>query len=705
MVLLLICLAPALLPLQAAAPASATFLSGDWRRYVPAPASRTMLPTSVLAASTGVADGGGILRSGGGSARLTLQAGGSTPYLDIDFGQVVVGKLGLRVTQSSDPAPEVRIAFSETRQYLGWKSDFSRSDAAGGPGTDDLIPDPAGQTWSDQAGCQAGKQVCSDGVRAFRYVRIYLGTAPGDAAVAAPQGFVAIDAVWVDFSAFLGTPATYRGWFLSSDDLLNRIWYGSVYTTELDTTRFERDSADPRGSGAWTPAMNGKQVIDDGAKRDRIPYSGDLAIEGPVLLLAHADAMPVSNVLIDLANHQQPDGYIPPSPFDGYSLHLFDYPAWWVIALHDEVLYTGDVALAHRLWPALTRLLDDWYPSVTDADGLLSRPPASSATRWGDYAFLPRGGEVTEDSANEVRALDDAAELADALGEPARSAAWRARAERVAAAINQRLWDGVAGAYVDSMASRDLHSQDANAFAIVAGVADPARRDAALAYLARMDERPWGNSFVDRDDWFSGASGRVYPFISAEEVAARFTAGEDDQALDQIRRTWGWMLAHDPGGTMWEAIGAGGSIASYAGAYTSLAHGWSSGAATLLTNDLLGVVPTGLGFNRYDVMPHPGDVAWAQGRVPTPRGSIDVAWNYDEDEGVFSLELATPAGTTGRIGVPTFGKRITVNVDGREIWNGSSPAMHAGLAVSESGGYILISGVGAGRHAIVSRVI
>lgn len=45
------------------------------------------------------------------------------------------------------------------------------------------------------------------------------------------------------------------------------------------------------------------------------------------------------------------------------------------------------------------------------------------------------------------------------------------------------------------------------------------------------------------------------------------------------------------GGTIWQATSDGGSIASCASAYIGMAHGWSSDAATLLANELLGVGP------------------------------------------------------------------------------------------------------------------
>ena len=55
----------------------------------------------------------------------------------------------------------------------------------------------------------------------------------------------------------------------------------------------------------------------------------------------------------------------------------------------------------------------------------------------------------------------------------------------------------------------------------------------------------------------------------------------------------------------------------YEGAFTSMAHGWSTGVLPALTNELLGAAPTSAGFATWQVTPHPGTVTWAAGRLAT----------------------------------------------------------------------------------------
>ena len=614
----------------------------------------------------------------------------------LDFGKVVVGFPVLDFAWSSlsggaeaGSSPGVRLAFSETRQYLSERSDFSRSDqsgADGAPGTDQYAVPAKGGRWTDEQGYLSDSQVYADGLHGFRYLRISLDALPGDAPVAVPYGEVAIDSVALDFSAYVGTPESYGGWFLSSDEDLNRYWYAAAYTNELITDTFQPYDIDPRG--ADSPSLDGKLVLQDGAKRDRDPYVGDIAVSGRTAYLTHPDAaVAARNVLADLADHQRADGWIPPASINGYTLPLFDYPLWWVTASWDYLLYTGDRGYATGYYPALLKVLDQWYPSVTDSTGLLNKG-LNGTGGYGDYAFLGRSGQITYYNANYVEALKDAAGIATMLGHPADAARWTQRAATVAAAINSQLWDASAGAYLDSSTGDVRHAQDGNAIAITAGVADPTRAASALAHLDATTQLPYGNAFMDNDTIFAGASQRVYAFTSYPELLARFRSGRADSAIDQIKRMYGWMYRNDPGITAWEGIGPDGT--PYEGAYTSMAHGWSTGVLPALSNELLGVSPTGPGFGTWEIRPRPGGVAWARGRVPTPRGPLDADWSHPSP-GTFTLTFTAPAGTTGTVAVPTDGLAVTVRLDGRTL---------RAKDVRAEDGYAVLTGVKPGRHTV-----
>lgn len=153
--------------------------------------------------------------------------------------------------------------------------------------------------------------MCSDGLHGFRYVKIWLEALDSDSPYTSSLGTVEIQSLELEWSAYLGTPDTFTGWFECSDEKLTQWWYDAVYTVDAGTDVFLANETEPRG--ASSPSLIGKQVLFDGAKRDRDPYVGDLAVSSLTSYLSHDFAESTRNVLVDLALHQRADGWIPPA--------------------------------------------------------------------------------------------------------------------------------------------------------------------------------------------------------------------------------------------------------------------------------------------------------------------------------------------------------------------------------------------------------
>ena len=475
---------------------------------------------------------------------------------------------------------------------------------------------------------------------------------------------------------------------------------------------------DPRGCGnAW---LQGRLVVLDGAKRDRCPYIGDLAVSARTELLRSGSGVSVRNVLVGLARLHRPDGYIAPS-FIHVPLRLIDFPAWWAVVLHDYVLYTGDKKVAFQLWPVLMGAMDDWYPSLLAPSGLISNPGMRN-----DYAFVKRTGPVvTYYNALYALALGDSAELARWLGRDEDAQRWTARQRWIETRVNDLLWDPGAHAYVDALGSDDTHPLDGNALALVSGTTSRERAVDVIGFLDRKLARPWGTVMADSTALDSASrapsfilpivcfvlvflglrflvprrfrrlarlpgfvfaaaalllgiltvvvalfakstdenaySQRVYPFISYFEIEGRFGFGDSAEALDEIRTTWGAMLtAYGAPGTTWEWIGKKADLRSMP-ASTSLAHGWSTGALPLLTEHVLGVRPLAPGYSHFAVAPTIGALKWAHGRIPTPNGPIEIS--VKQAHGTLSITIRSPPQDHAdvRLGHAGRGAHVTLN--------------------------------------------
>ncbi len=138
-------------------------------------------------------------------------------------------------------------------------------------------------------------------------------------------------------------------------------------------------------------------------------------------------------------------------------------------------------------------------------------------------------------------------------------------------------------------------------------------------------------------------------------------SGNDLDALNYIRLCWGLMLEH--GATscweMWDRN-------------TSLCHGWSAAPAMILPAYVLGVRPTRPGFREFLVEPRPGDLQWAEGKVPTPHGTIRVAWKIEGENGdIFRLSIVVPEHTEAKFRPPKEFTSADASVDGIPVGNSS----------------------------------
>jgi hypothetical protein len=610
----------------------------------------------------------GLLNGQGPTSLTRSPTDTEIPTIVLDFGINVVGYLNITFAGASDNSPGIRLAFSETTTYLTDLSDFTRSyngDAITN-GTDQIAITADSYVWVDSYGCAHGSQVCADGLHGFRYVKIYLDALASDSPYTEASGEVSIDSVSLNYSAFLGTPDTFTGWFECCDEQLNQFWYDAAYTNDMIIDTFGVNDSDPRESASAT--LVGKLVLLDGAKRDRDPYVGDIAVSGRSLYLTHNVSEAVYNVIGDAADHQRSDGWIPPASINNYSLTLMDYPLYWVLCSYDLFLYTGNTSYAQKYYSILQNVLNDYYPSITNTTTSLIDKNVGEASSYGDYAFLGRNGTITYFNALYVLALKNAVNIATFVGNDSDAKNWNGRAQTVSTAINKYLWDNSTGAYLDSLEDAVSHAQDGNSIAVLAGVASSAQATSLLAYLDSL-ALPYGNPFYDNDSIGSGYSQRVYAFISYFEIQARFLSGSATTALDQIRRTYGWMANNDPTTTFWEGIGTNGSM--YEGTYTSAVHGWSTGVLPALTNFVLGAMPTGPGFQTWSVKPVPGDVTWARGALDTPSGPLNVNWTTDQGS-QFSVYVEIPLGTAGNISVPVTSSSSSVLLDGALVWNGEA---------------------------------
>jgi hypothetical protein len=196
---------------------------------------------------------------------------------------------------------------------------------------------------------------------------------------------------------------------------------------------------------------------------------------------------------------------------------------------------------------------------------------------------------------------------------------------------------------------------------------DPAdsKQAAALMALAGLDEAEKLNREVLAVD----GPQRMSTFYGYYVLEARALAGDYQGAIDCIRQYWGAML--DLGATtFWEDFdlqwtenvgridelvppgkkdihGDFGNYC-YKGFRHSLCHGWASGPTAWLSTHVLGIKVVEPGCRVVKIEPQLGDLDWAEGTYPTPRGIIKVRHVKQPDGGIRSTIDAPEAITIHR---------------------------------------------------------
>eukprot|EP01043_Picozoa_sp_COSAG02_P024736 COSAG02_NODE_1362_length_13050_cov_22.164775_8_plen_671_part_00 len=502
----------------------------------------------------------------------------------------------------------------------------------------------------------------------FRYLNLFLESGATEVEIAAVSlAFVAAPTAGAD-------PSAYSNYFNSSDELLNRIWYGCAYTTQLC-------SIDPAHGRQWTAPEtgwnngvvigSGSTLLVDGAKRDRTIWPGDMGVSVATALATLGEANSSINSLETLYALQSPSGMLPyvgpevyckkPWPeakgkaCDEQSHNSDMYHLWALIGTANVFRHTGDRGWLDQIWTGYTKGVMASLRKVSNTGLMVVDQNA-------DWARQGQGGENIAANALLYGVLSDAAALGKAAGKP--TATFEAAKARLFAAINgpeSKLWDESKGCFRDNPTSK-IHPQDGNSIAVWFKATTPTR----CASISTFLKGNWGKFGSASPEWGND----IGTFPGSMEVNAHASIGDTahtQRAVDLIKLQWGYMINHPNGtqSTFWEGYHSDGSYA-YQGIYMSHAHGWATGPASALSQRVLGLRPLGIqsatDAGDYAVEPTHSSLTFCSGSATFSGGRVELRWSADTANFTasrkFTLSLDAsdaPRGSTARIGLPVPG--------------------------------------------------
>ncbi len=383
----------------------------------------------------------------------------------------------------------------------------------------------------------------------------------------------------------------YKGSFECSDALLNKIWNVAAYTVHL----------------------NMQEHLWDGIKRDRLVWIGDMHTEVQTILAVFGDeGLDVIKKSLDLIRDD--------TPVDTWMNGITTYSLWWLFIHHDLMRQVGDLSYLEEQREYMTQLTKNILPLV-DENGS-EQLPGRRFIDWPNDA--DDVAKHTGLHAMLKMTLERCADMMVVLGENELAAACAAKA-----------------------AEMKKHQPEMN----------QSKQAACLMSLADlMDAKEINEKFLEPGEAHGYSTFFSYYLLSAKAKAGDFTG-----ALRDIRTYYGAML--DMGATtFWEDFNLDwvensapideivpegkndihGDFGAYC--YTlfrhSLCHGWSSGPCPYMMHYVLGI--KAINADTYEIDPELGDLDWAKGTYPTPKGIISVSAKRT-DEGV-QVEIDAPAG-------------------------------------------------------------
>jgi hypothetical protein len=459
----------------------------------------------------------------------------------------------------------------------------------------------------------AGAEPVSTPYSAFRYARLsFPGNTP-----------VELTCITCDHKYY---PVQYWGTFDCSDPVLTRIWYVGAYTAHLCM----------------------QEQIWDAPKRDRGCWIGDLKWTGETINDVFADRF-----LMERSIKQERDGVqgghpaaeLPASDINGVP----GYSAAWFSVLADFYRHAGDREFLARQHENIVTLLKFQQTQFDEHDLFFNPRKELPFCDWVSGFVQDGPPDWATTQLYIIHGVRQAVYLLRELGDETNAAKFEAWANKLTTVARAKFADPATQTYGDRLQE--------NVMAVLSDTATAGQCAEIYARVLRAGSPAW---MVKRDQANLDDNVVMTPYYGGFVLQTLGKLDRHQDALDLIRRYWGDMLRRGAT-TWWEKFDPSwpedGKWALDRMDCLSLCHGWSSGPTAYLTENVLGVRPTGAGFSTVRICPELGDLAWAEGDVPTPSGLIHVRVERKHDRLTTLVKLPPHVAAT----IQLAGKSLEAN--------------------------------------------
>jgi alpha-L-rhamnosidase len=333
---------------------------------------------------------------------------------------------------------------------------------------------------------------------------------------------------------------------------------------------------------------------------EQLQYVGDTRIEALMSIYQSGDDRLMRNAIEQFDSSRTSDGLTASAYPSSLRQQIPPFSLWWIAMVHDYWMLRDDQRFVRARMQGVRSVLN-WFEDHVDETGLVGPMPWWNYLDWAkNYpdGIPPGGGKghAIAFSLQFVLALQQAAELEQALGRPAEAERYRQLAKRLIGSLRAKAWDADRGLFVDSL-EQSVFSQQTNALAVLAGTV-PDGKDQAVMETVIAD-----------------------PTLEQATYYFRFYV---DEALQRTGLANRYLNRLSP----WRDMIANGltTTAETPEPSRSDSHAWSAHPNYALLATVLGIRPAQPGFRKILIAPALGPLKRASGKMPHPKGEIQVSY-------------------------------------------------------------------------------
>ena len=366
---------------------------------------------------------------------------------------------------------------------------------------------------------------------------------------------------------------------------------------------------------------------------EQLQYVGDTRIQALISLYLTGDDRLVKNAIELIGDSQTPEGLTQSRYPSALPQYIPPFSLYWIGMMHDLWWYRGDREFLRGWLPNVRHVLA-WYQAQVSSAHLVRRLPWWPFVDWaeGFKSGVPpqeADGQSAILSLEFAIALQEAADLESAVGDPDLAREDRSLADQITSAVYRSSWDAARGLLADTP-SKLSFSQQANVLGVLSNAIPSADQHGV------MERALDGRGLTQATYYF-----KFYLFRAMKKTRLA------DRYLAELG-PWREML-----------VSGLTTFAETPGNPRSDCHAWSAHPNFDLLATVAGIEPAAPEFAEVRIEPHLGRLQSLSAAVPHPAGAIRVKYRHEGSR--WSAEVDLPAGLSGSL-----------------IWKGSAVSLHPG---------------------------